>query len=192
MSAAPTCRSHRTPRSNRSANIMAQTSRAQDNRALRNKRTVERAKTIEAAWRERRGQARALFKGLGVKRNRFERPNQMSACIASNFLQFLPHAWICLQARTGLTGIWQASGRNSVSYAARVARDLYYVRNWSLWLDRVVLIKTVRPSSISTRPVSAARRARLVPPAFRRRHVAEFIIIYHSGPAVAWSADEIR
>jgi Undecaprenyl-phosphate galactose phosphotransferase WbaP len=43
----------------------------------------------------------------------------------------------------GLTGLWQVSGRNNVSYDQRVNFDLYYVRNWSLWLDLYVLAKTV-------------------------------------------------
>jgi exopolysaccharide production protein ExoY len=51
------------------------------------------------------------------------------------------HAYF--SARPGLTGMWQTSGRNRVSYAARVARDRYYVRRWSLRLDLVLLIKTV-------------------------------------------------
>lgn len=43
----------------------------------------------------------------------------------------------------GLTGLWQVSGRNNVSYAERVNLDAYYVRNWSVWLDIYILIKTV-------------------------------------------------
>lgn len=53
------------------------------------------------------------------------------------------HARACFTARPGLTGLWQTSGRNRVSYAARVARDRYYARHWSLWLDLVLLIKTI-------------------------------------------------
>jgi exopolysaccharide production protein ExoY len=54
------------------------------------------------------------------------------------------HAASCFKARPGLTGMWQVSGRNSVSYSTRVALDRYYVRNWSVWLDVKILIKTVR------------------------------------------------
>ena len=53
------------------------------------------------------------------------------------------HAQACFRARPGLTGIWQVSGRNRASYRARIARDLYYARHWSLWLDLAVLIKTI-------------------------------------------------
>lgn len=43
----------------------------------------------------------------------------------------------------GLTGLWQVSGRNDVSYDERVNLDAYYVRNWSVWLDIYILIRTV-------------------------------------------------
>ena len=44
----------------------------------------------------------------------------------------------------GLTGIWQVSGRNHTTYAERIAYDTYYVRNWSVWLDIYLLVKTAR------------------------------------------------
>ncbi|HEV8414828.1 MAG TPA: undecaprenyl-phosphate galactose phosphotransferase WbaP [Bryobacteraceae bacterium] len=44
----------------------------------------------------------------------------------------------------GLTGLWQVSGRTNTSYEQRVSFDLYYVRNWSVWLDLHVLARTVR------------------------------------------------
>jgi len=48
-----------------------------------------------------------------------------------------------LQVRPGITGLWQVSGRNNVSYARRVALDGWYVRNWSLWHDIAILCGTV-------------------------------------------------
>ncbi len=44
----------------------------------------------------------------------------------------------------GITGLWQVSGRNDISYAERVDLDSYYVRNWSVWLDIYVLALTVK------------------------------------------------
>ncbi len=44
----------------------------------------------------------------------------------------------------GITGLWQVSGRSDTTYGQRVELDTYYVRNWSLWLDIYILIKTVR------------------------------------------------
>ena len=44
----------------------------------------------------------------------------------------------------GLTGLWQVSGRNDITYAERVALDTYYVRNWSPWLDVYLIARTVK------------------------------------------------
>ncbi|HEY9696379.1 MAG TPA: undecaprenyl-phosphate galactose phosphotransferase WbaP [Trichocoleus sp.] len=43
----------------------------------------------------------------------------------------------------GLTGLWQVSGRNNITYQERVNLDAYYVRNWSVWLDVYILMRTV-------------------------------------------------
>jgi len=48
-----------------------------------------------------------------------------------------------LRVRPGLTGLWQVSGRSDLSYEERVRLDAYYVRNWSVWLDLVILVRTV-------------------------------------------------
>lgn len=48
-----------------------------------------------------------------------------------------------LMAKPGLTGLWQVSGRNDVDYDTRVYFDAWYVKNWSLWNDIVILAKTV-------------------------------------------------
>jgi Undecaprenyl-phosphate galactose phosphotransferase WbaP len=47
-------------------------------------------------------------------------------------------------ARPGITGLWQVSGRSNTTFADRIAMDLWYVRNWSLWYDIVILMRTVR------------------------------------------------
>jgi len=46
--------------------------------------------------------------------------------------------------RPGITGLWQVSGRSDTDYAFRVATDKWYVSNWSLWLDIVILFKTIK------------------------------------------------
>lgn len=53
---------------------------------------------------------------------------------------------ICLyqQARPGITGLWQVSGRSQTTFAERVALDQWYVQNWSLWYDLAILLKTVK------------------------------------------------
>ena len=43
----------------------------------------------------------------------------------------------------GISGHWQVSGRSRVGYPERVDFDLYYVRNWSVWLDLVILARTL-------------------------------------------------
>jgi undecaprenyl-phosphate galactose phosphotransferase len=45
--------------------------------------------------------------------------------------------------KPGITGLWQASGRNDISYDQRVALDTWYVENWSLWNDIVIIFKTI-------------------------------------------------
>ena len=46
--------------------------------------------------------------------------------------------------KPGMTGFWQVSGRSDTSYAERVAMDSHYVRNWSFWLDLIILARTVK------------------------------------------------
>lgn len=43
----------------------------------------------------------------------------------------------------GMTGLWQVSGRSDVSYDERVRLDMYYIRNWSIWLDLQLLFQTI-------------------------------------------------
>ncbi len=50
--------------------------------------------------------------------------------------------WIFKSMKPGLTGYWQVSGRQEVSYQQRVQMDLHYVTTWSLWLDFKILLKT--------------------------------------------------
>jgi exopolysaccharide production protein ExoY len=54
-----------------------------------------------------------------------------------------PYFEECFQARPGLSGLWQVSGRNGISYKHRVALDRCYARRWSVWLDMRIMLKTV-------------------------------------------------
>lgn len=45
--------------------------------------------------------------------------------------------------KPGMTGLWQVSGRSDTEYGLRIRLDIWYIRNWSLWLDFVILVRTV-------------------------------------------------
>ena len=49
-----------------------------------------------------------------------------------------------LLVRPGITGLWQVSGRAAQSWEDAVRLDLYYVENWSISLDLVILARTVK------------------------------------------------
>ena len=49
-----------------------------------------------------------------------------------------------LSVKSGLTGLAQVSGRKDISFEERRTLDLFYVQNWSLWLDIVIVAKTIR------------------------------------------------
>ena len=50
-----------------------------------------------------------------------------------------------VKSKPGITGMWQANGRSDVeNYDERIALDLYYIRNWSLWLDIIITVKTIK------------------------------------------------
>jgi len=46
-------------------------------------------------------------------------------------------------SKPGITGLWQISGRSDIDYSERVNMDVTYSRNWSLWLDIVIILKTI-------------------------------------------------
>ena len=47
-----------------------------------------------------------------------------------------------LMVKPGITGMWQVSGRSDTNYKQRVQLDSWYVRNWSVWLDLMLLWRT--------------------------------------------------
>lgn len=45
--------------------------------------------------------------------------------------------------KSGVTGIWQVSGRSELSFEERIDLELFYAQNWTFWLDIKILFKTV-------------------------------------------------
>ena len=46
--------------------------------------------------------------------------------------------------KPGITGLWQVSGRSDIGYDERVALDIYYINNWSPWMDYYIFFATIR------------------------------------------------
>ncbi len=51
-------------------------------------------------------------------------------------------AKLMFRTKPGITGMWQVSGRSELEVQARKGMNLYYVHNWSVWLDVAILLKT--------------------------------------------------
>lgn len=49
-----------------------------------------------------------------------------------------------VRVRPGLTGLWQVSGRADLPFNERMVLDEYYIRNWTLWLDFSILVRTIK------------------------------------------------
>ena len=47
------------------------------------------------------------------------------------------------QVKPGMTGLWQVLGRTDTSYSERIRLDEYYVRNWSIWMDFYIIVRTI-------------------------------------------------
>jgi undecaprenyl-phosphate galactose phosphotransferase len=46
--------------------------------------------------------------------------------------------------KPGITGLWQTKGRSELPFLKRISLDEYYIRNWSLWLDLTILMKSIK------------------------------------------------
>ena len=64
--------------------------------------------------------------------------------LASEVEQYESHVHRRFLVKPGVTGLWQISGRSNLSWEDSVRLDLYYVENWSLTGDLVILWRTVR------------------------------------------------
>jgi Undecaprenyl-phosphate galactose phosphotransferase WbaP len=64
--------------------------------------------------------------------------------VTEEIVKYGPYYGLYTMVKPGITGLWQVSGRNNTTYDERVQLDAYYVRNWSPWMDVVLLLKTIR------------------------------------------------
>ncbi len=48
------------------------------------------------------------------------------------------------RVKPGITGLWQVSGRSNTTYDRRVFLDMYYIMNWTIWLDYYIFLKTIK------------------------------------------------
>ena len=74
----------------------------------------------------------ALYKQFGVSTY-----NQLKEKIGDDLSTIL-------MVKPGITGLWQVSGRSDVDFYERVELDVWYIQNWNLWMDLVILLKTVK------------------------------------------------
>ncbi len=64
--------------------------------------------------------------------------------------KYSPNDWRRLEVVPGMTGLWQVSGRSSLTFEEMVRLDLFYIENWSVSLDITLLFRTL-PAMLSTR-----------------------------------------
>ena len=48
-----------------------------------------------------------------------------------------------LDMKPGITGLWQVSGRNRLTFEEMVRIDIFYIENWSVWLDLKIILLTL-------------------------------------------------
>jgi lipopolysaccharide/colanic/teichoic acid biosynthesis glycosyltransferase len=65
-------------------------------------------------------------------------------CLVGEAVKFDRAAQRRFLARPGLTGLWQVSGRSDLKWDEAVKLDLYYVENWSVLLDLLIVWRTFR------------------------------------------------
>lgn len=58
--------------------------------------------------------------------------------------EFKNNTDLILAVKPGITGLWQVSGRSDVDFATRAGMDTWYMKNWSIWNDIVIIIKTFK------------------------------------------------
>ena len=57
--------------------------------------------------------------------------------------QYQPWQRKRMEVLPGITGLWQTSGRSDLPFEEMVRLDVYYIENWDLWLDVIILLRTI-------------------------------------------------
>lgn len=79
---------------------------------------------------------------LNVLRNEMSLVGPRPA-LRAEMAEWEPALYARLDVKPGITGMWQVSGRSGTTFAEYTRLDLYYVHNWSLWVDVSILARTV-------------------------------------------------
>jgi lipopolysaccharide/colanic/teichoic acid biosynthesis glycosyltransferase len=64
-------------------------------------------------------------------------------CLAYECEDYLPWQWERFNTLPGLTGLWQVSGKNQTTFAEMMQLDISYAREKTLWLDLMIILKTI-------------------------------------------------
>lgn len=54
------------------------------------------------------------------------------------------------RVKPGISGLWQVSGRSNLLFGERKTLDVWYIQNWSLWMDMIILVKTFKVVFLKT------------------------------------------
>ena len=79
-------------------------------------------------------------------------------CTSQEYQRYERWQWERVNAPPGLTGYWQVNGKNKTTFSEMINMDIFYVRNMSVSLDLVIILKTF--PALITQFLEAGRRHR--------------------------------
>jgi exopolysaccharide biosynthesis polyprenyl glycosylphosphotransferase len=119
-------------------------------------RTMEAGAQAYANAPERPGDARVTRAGRWLRRTSLDELPQLVNVLRGEMslvgprpempylvAQYEPWQRLRLDVKPGLTGLWQVMGRKDLPLRDNLQFDFYYVRNWSVWLDLSILLRTI-------------------------------------------------
>jgi lipopolysaccharide/colanic/teichoic acid biosynthesis glycosyltransferase len=81
-------------------------------------------------------------------------------CLPSEYEEFLPWQRERFRTLPGLTGLWQASGKNRTTFSEMIDLDIQYVRKKSPWLDLAIMLRTIPVMMDETRRIWFSEKTR--------------------------------